>query len=144
MNEYYDIGELSQIAALIVQELPQREGATVVGITGDLGAGKTTLVQEVARLMGVTEAVTSPTFAIAKFYDAAHVAFDTVVHMDAYRIESAEELVPLGWRDIIARPKTLLVVEWPERIKDSLPLDMLHYHISHEGSGRRITYEKNS
>ncbi len=144
MNEYYDPTEISRIAQMIVSDLATKEGATVIGLTGDLGAGKTTLTQEIARLMGISETVVSPTFVIAKFYDANHPGFDMLAHMDAYRIESLDELASLGFESLLARPKTVLVVEWPERIKDALPHDIAQYHISHEGAGRRITYEKNS
>lgn len=114
-------------------------GATVLALQGDLGAGKTTLTKALAQKLGVTETVVSPTFVIAKFYPATEQDFETVVHMDAYRIESLDELAPLGWKALLQRPNTLIVIEWPEKIARGLPAERLHFAISHEGNQRRIT-----
>ena len=105
-------------------------GATVVGLYGDLGAGKTTLTQMIAKSFGVSDTVTSPTFVIMKIYELKHLVdssqhlgkkFDHLVHIDAYRLESGEELLHLGWKEIISDPKNLILIEWPERVADIMP-----------------------
>lgn len=144
MDERYDRTQTADIAAAILGGISVSEGATVIGLSGELGAGKTALAQELANMVGVAETVVSPTFVVAKFYEATHPVFDMLVHMDVYRIESIDELAPLGFETLLARPKTLLVIEWPERIKDALPLQMNHYRITHHGDERHITYEKSS
>ena len=99
---------------------PSRTQATVVGLYGNLGAGKTAFTKIVAGFLGVADTVTSPTFVIEKIYaptgDASRV-FDHFIHIDAYRLESADELVHLGWNEIIANPRNLIFIEWPERVE---------------------------
>lgn len=100
--------------------------ATVVGLSGDLGSGKTTFSQAVARLLGVNEIVTSPTFVIEKIYKTNNSVFDTFVHIDAYRLESASELENLGFYDLIRSPKTLVFIEWPEKVSAILPASLIN------------------
>lgn len=117
-------------------------GATVVGISGDLGAGKTTFVQTLAKLLGVQDVVTSPTFTIMKGYETtASELFSHLIHMDAYRIESDEELRPLRLSEILAQPKTLVCIEWAERIYETLPEDTHFLSFTMTGpEARQITY----
>jgi tRNA threonylcarbamoyladenosine biosynthesis protein TsaE len=103
---------------------PLQNGATIVGLEGDLGSGKTTFTQAVARALGVTETVTSPTFVIEKIYKLEHKNFTHLIHIDAYRLEKGEELLKLGWHEIATDPKNLILIEWPERVREILPADM--------------------
>ncbi len=89
----------------------------VIALTGELGAGKTTLAQAICRGYGVVEPVTSPTYAIVHEYASPH---SSVFHIDLYRIERVEELQEIGWSDIIAS-NALVIVEWPERAGNLLP-----------------------
>jgi len=89
----------------------------VIALAGDLGAGKTTLAQAICTGYGVTEPVTSPTFALVHRYDAPR---SPVYHLDLYRIERPSDLVNLGW-DEIAMSHALVIVEWPERAGDLIP-----------------------
>ncbi len=100
---------------------PKSNGATVVGLYGNLGAGKTTLTQSVARGLGVGETVTSPTFVIEKIYELADQKFTHLIHIDAYRIEKSEELLRLGWQEIISDSQNLILIEWPEKVSDIMP-----------------------
>jgi tRNA threonylcarbamoyladenosine biosynthesis protein TsaE len=95
--------------------------ATVVGLRGDLGSGKTAFVQQTSELLGVTETVTSPTFVIEKIYKLDHSHFAHLIHIDAYRLESDQELLSLGWKEIIADPKNLIMIEWPEKVPGCMP-----------------------
>lgn len=95
--------------------------ATVVGLRGDLGAGKTAFVQQTAQLLGVTDTVTSPTFVIEKIYKLDHSHFAHLIHIDAYRLESDRELLSLGWSEITADPKNLIMIEWPEKVPGCMP-----------------------
>jgi tRNA threonylcarbamoyladenosine biosynthesis protein TsaE len=139
MDRTYAEAETVEIAQDILAGLPVfADKATILALQGDLGAGKTTLAKALAGLLHVQEAVASPTFVIAKFYPVPSHGFETMVHMDAYRIDSLEELGPLGWQQLVQRPKTLLVLEWPEKITDALPTERNHFTITHEGDSRRI------
>src|SRR5215218_8704031 len=89
----------------------------VVTLAGDLGAGKTTLAQAICRGFGVTEEVTSPTYALVHEY---HGGRAPVYHLDLYRLRDAGELTNLGWDDVVSS-HALVLVEWPERAGDRLP-----------------------
>ena len=114
--------ETGTVAGDFVKNLiPHKERATVVGLTGDLGSGKTTFVKGAAKALGIGNTVTSPTFVIEKIYKTENMPFEHVVHIDAYRLDGGGELSTLGWDDVLANPKTLVFVEWPERVADVLP-----------------------
>lgn len=112
--------------------------ATVLVLTGDLGAGKTTLTQVLAKQLGVMEMVQSPTFTIMKFYNTADNMFKQLIHMDAYRIENVSELKPLGFEELLNRKETLICVEWGERIMSALPKDIISLNINHQSSDIRV------
>jgi tRNA threonylcarbamoyladenosine biosynthesis protein TsaE len=97
------------------------EGATVVGLYGDLGAGKTFFTQSVAKELGIIESIVSPTFVIEKIYELKDSKFSHLIHIDAYRIESSSELISLGFQKIISDPTNLILIEWPERVEDIMP-----------------------
>lgn len=96
--------------------------ATLIALRGDLGAGKTTFVQALARELGIAETVQSPTYVLMKKYEIKKAApFKTLVHIDAYRLNNAEEFAALKPEQFLEDPKALIVVEWPERVGDALP-----------------------
>lgn len=99
----------------------------VIALSGELGAGKTTLAQAICHGAGVRDSVTSPTFALVQRYQGARAP---VYHIDLYRLESARELVNLGWDDVL-RDDALVLIEWPERADGHLPDDALHIEIEH-------------
>lgn len=93
----------------------------IITLAGDLGAGKTTLTRAICKGYGVTEDVTSPTYSIVHEYQGTH---STVFHIDLYRLESAAELINIGWDDIL-NEQALIIVEWPERAAGKLPQSTL-------------------
>lgn len=95
--------------------------ALVVGLYGDLGSGKTTFTQAVAKIFGIKEDITSPTFVIEKTYTFNGSKFRNLIHIDAYRLDSAHELYVLGWEKIYNDPDNIIFIEWPEKVKDLLP-----------------------
>ncbi len=99
------------------------EGALVVGLYGNLGAGKTALVQAIAKELGVEEFVTSPTFVIEKIYETTHPHFIRLIHIDAYRLEKASELQNLNFESLVENSRNLIFIEWPENVKEILPED---------------------
>jgi tRNA threonylcarbamoyladenosine biosynthesis protein TsaE len=90
----------------------------VVGLSGELGAGKTTLVRAIAAALGVRQPVTSPTFALVHRYDGADC---TVYHVDGYRLRRPGEAADLGFDDMAREPDAVILVEWPERFGADLP-----------------------
>lgn len=95
--------------------------ATIIALSGNLGAGKTTLVQELAKIMGVIEQITSPTFVVMKRYQTTHPVFLELFHIDAYRIEQDEEMEVLGFLEWIKNSQALICIEWPEKISSLIP-----------------------
>ena len=121
------LAELPAFAAELVEELPIDVGqeAYVMGLSGELGAGKTSLVQQIARALGVSGSVQSPTYVFAKAYSIDRAPFTRLVHMDLYRLgaekarrddEMASERT-LGLRQYFDDPRTLVVAEWPEYLR---------------------------
>jgi tRNA threonylcarbamoyladenosine biosynthesis protein TsaE len=92
----------------------------VVTLAGELGAGKTTLAQAICRGFGVTEEVTSPTYALVHEYEGRA---GRVFHLDLYRLAGPDELTNLAWDEIVAAPDALVLIEWPERAGARLPAD---------------------
>ena len=99
---------------------------TTLALHGDMGVGKTTFVQGLARGLGVTDQVTSPTFAI---YTVHRGAGRTLVHLDAYRLEGARQIEELLLEEFLTSP-WVLAVEWPEKIAPWLPATTLHLTLS--------------
>ncbi len=135
--------ELDLIAAEVLARAREHKGkgAVVLALQGELGAGKTSLVQAIARALGVTETITSPTFVILKSYETTDSAFTRLVHIDAYRIEDPEELAILDFEAMTKEDGTLVAIEWPERVAALVPQDALRISLAHEADGRRsITY----
>jgi tRNA threonylcarbamoyladenosine biosynthesis protein TsaE len=92
-----------------------------VALTGELGAGKTTLVQGIARGLGVTDRVVSPTFTLVREYRGAELH---IAHVDVYRLERMQEAMDLGL-DELGDGEALLLVEWGDAVEALLPLDHL-------------------
>jgi tRNA threonylcarbamoyladenosine biosynthesis protein TsaE len=116
------LDETQSVALDFISKIRKSEkDATVIGLYGDLGAGKTSFTQGLAKALGVLENVVSPTFVIEKIYQLENSVFEHLIHIDAYRIEKSEELLNLGFKKIITDPKNLIVIEWPDRISDILP-----------------------
>lgn len=105
---------------------------TTLALHGNLGAGKTTFVQGLARGFGVTDHVTSPTFTL---YNVHRGANRTLVHLDAYRIESSREVDDLLLEDFLTTP-WCLAVEWPEKIAEWLPAHTWHLDLGIDSQQR--------
>ena len=136
------VAETERFAQDFVQKLALGKRATVIGLVGDLGSGKTTFVQFAAKALGVTHHVTSPTFVIMKFYKLFTTHYKLFIHIDAYRLESAQELLDLGWRDIASDPQNLVLVEWADRVVEALPKDARQISFAFiDENTRDITFE---
>jgi len=112
-----------EIVGAVTQLAVEKTTATILALSGDLGAGKTTLMQSLAKELGVEEVVISPTFVIMKVYELSHNDFDKLVHIDAYRVEDSAEMSALRFAEILSTPRTLVCIEWPEKIADVIPTD---------------------
>ena len=120
MEKKYSIKNLTELqtwAEKFISELHPKENAQVITLSGDLGAGKTALVKACAKVLGLNEEITSPTFVIQKEYELERQVYKKMIHIDAYRLESAGELEHLGWNDIISAPENIIFLEWPEMVE---------------------------
>jgi tRNA threonylcarbamoyladenosine biosynthesis protein TsaE len=129
--------QTGQLGSRLAQKL---QAGMVVAFTGDLGAGKTAFTQGIARGLGITDRVTSPTFTIVNEYEGGRLP---LFHFDMYRLGSSDELFDIGWEDYLARGG-VCVVEWSEKIPFALPDRFLRITIEKlpdNLDARRITAE---
>ncbi len=114
------MSDTHRIAKEVLQHL---HSPATLCLQGDLGAGKTTFTQSLARYLDVKENVTSPTFTLLEPYTAYHKKFAALIHIDAYRLSTADELFSLGAHEYFTKPETLTVIEWPENVSSIIPRD---------------------
>lgn len=107
--------QTQKLGELLAKEL---KGGEIICLSGDLGAGKTTFTQGLLKGLGAKAPFTSPTFVIMKKYKK------TIFHFDAYRV-GAKDILNLGWEEMIADKKNVIIIEWAERIKKIIPKDAL-------------------
>jgi tRNA threonylcarbamoyladenosine biosynthesis protein TsaE len=100
----------------------------IIGLSGDLGAGKTTLVQAICRGLGAAVPATSPTYALVHHYDSPA---GLVYHVDCYRLRSSQEARDLGLDDILSQ-RAILLIEWPERAGHMMPPLDRYFHLTHD------------
>ncbi|HVZ11059.1 MAG TPA: tRNA (adenosine(37)-N6)-threonylcarbamoyltransferase complex ATPase subunit type 1 TsaE [Candidatus Paceibacterota bacterium] len=141
MREYVSEG-ISETAVIaqtyakaVVEELVN--GPVVVGLEGELGAGKTTFVQAFAAALGISEKLKSPTFTILKKYKIAAGPFTHLYHIDCYRLRDSGDLKALGIEEILRQPDAVILIEWPERVADILPAKRITIHIDHVAEQKR-------
>lgn len=102
-----------------------RKKALVLGLIGDLGGGKTTLLQGFAKGLGIKENILSPSFIIMKKFKVKSLRFKVFYHIDCYRVSKPKEILNLGFKEIISDFKNIVAIEWADRIKKLLPKDTL-------------------
>ena len=123
--------ETQELAAALTAELP---ADVTLALHGDLGAGKTTFVQGLARGLGITEAVTSPTFNLYRLY-APVAGGRQLAHLDAYRLDRPGQAEALLLEDFLVSPYCL-AIEWPEKIAGWIPQDAWHLELALGEGGR--------
>lgn len=102
---------------------------TILALSGDLGAGKTTFVQGLALGLGIEEVVQSPTFVLLNNYQ------ERLFHFDLYRLKQPTDFTSLGFEEYFQRGG-ICAIEWPDRIAELLPPDAVFIHFSYDGAGR--------
>ena len=117
--------ETQTLAGELAAALPPE---VVLALHGNLGVGKTTFVQGLARGFDLTEPITSPTFTIFTLHRGKNPSSRTLIHLDAYRLERADQLDSLMLEDFLT-PPYCLAVEWPENIAAWLPPQTLHFDL---------------
>jgi tRNA threonylcarbamoyladenosine biosynthesis protein TsaE len=125
--------------------VPETSGATLVTLSGELGAGKTTFTQFIAQALDITDTVNSPTFVIEKIYEIPDSPnprkFERLIHIDAYRLRDAGDLGVLGFDEIMSHTGTLILLEWPEQVAGIAERASVRILLEHlPGGSRQITY----
>lgn len=127
MNKKYTTNNASQtqksgqkIAQDFLNTIAEKS-AMVLGLQGNLGAGKTTFLQGFARGLGIKEKILSPTFVILKRFEVPGFRFKNFYHIDCYRLKDEKDIIELGFKEIISDSRNIVAIEWPEKIKKVLP-----------------------
>ena len=113
--------------------------ALVVALEGELGAGKTTFVQGLAKEFGIKNRIKSPTFNLMKryFITRSDLDFENFYHIDCYRLKDYKDLEILGIREILEDSRNIILIEWADRVKEILPKKCVKIHIDHIGKNER-------
>ena len=146
--------ETKQFAYSFTSNLETKnDKALIIGLSGNLGTGKTTFMKYLAQCLGVKETIQSPTFVIMKKYELRNAKqnqqtiankYKFLVHIDAYRIEKPEEMIVLDWQDVINDSQNIVCVEWPELIAEILPKHiLLKFDYGQNDNERIITIKEN-
>ena len=127
-------------SSVFAQATAGKKQAVIVGLTGDLGSGKTVFAKGFAKGFGIKEIVVSPTFVLERIYRLKSKSFKLFIHIDAYRIRKAKELVDLGFKDLAADSRNIILIEWADRVKKILPKNHIEIKFEHiSNSKRKIT-----
>lgn len=124
------------------------KGGEVICLHGDLGSGKTTFTQGLAKGLGITQRIISPTFIIMRSYELKQKTTSdkqqvkSFYHVDLYRIESEKDVEGLGLLEIIQDSESIVVIEWPEKIETLLPQKKMDIYLNYiDGDEREIIFE---
>ncbi len=130
--------ETFDFAKKYAQEL---KGGEVIGLIGDLGAGKTVFAKGLAAGLGIKDTITSPTFVLMKIYQTGgRKNIKTLCHIDAYRVKSAQDILAIGAEEYFNRPDTVSMIEWADKVKKILPQETRIFFIESYQNKRIIKY----
>lgn len=131
MKQNYTLKELPEIASKIIESVSSK----VILFNGEMGAGKTTLIKEVVKQLGVNDVANSPTFSLVNEYKGANDM--TIFHFDFYRIEDEEEAYDIGVEDYFYNENAWCLIEWGNKVENLLPLDVVNINIEVIDSNQR-------
>ncbi len=122
MNTHRKLLTLADTSAFAEKLINSLEPGMILALSGPVGAGKTTFVKALGAALGVSETIVSPTFTLMQPYELPRAirGIETLVHIDAYRLESADELAAIGAEDFFNDSSCLVVIEWAEKIASLL------------------------
>ena len=132
----HQLNEIRNAARQFIEQALKGDCQRVVAFYGSMGAGKTTFIRALCEELGVTDVVTSPTFAIVNEYEVDRAEEFSIFHFDFYRIKRLEEVYDMGYEDYFYG-SSLCLIEWPELIEELLPDDCLRVNIRMLDDGSR-------
>lgn len=116
--------ETEKFTRSFAKHLPKSaSGSFVLGLVGELGTGKTFFVGCLLKSLGVKDHIISPTFVLIKEYAIKHAFYNKVYHIDTYRITHPQDLLSLGFKEIVKEKKAIVIIEWADKVKKLLPRD---------------------
>lgn len=119
------------------------QGGEVIGLIGELGAGKTAFTKGLAKGLGIKKVINSPTFVVMKVYPVVHKTIKQLVHVDAYRVKSTEALIGIGLEDYINSTDSVVVIEWADLVEEMLPKrKKILINFNHKSEKERNIYIK--
>ncbi len=130
MNKNYSLSELNTIAKEVVENSKHK----TLLFYGIMGVGKTTLIKELCKVLGIDDVTSSPTFSIVNEYVTN--SNEKVYHFDFYRIEDEEEAYDIGFEDYFY-DEAWCLIEWPENVQNLLPLNAVEIHLTQLDDGQR-------
>ncbi|OGH86725.1 MAG: tRNA (adenosine(37)-N6)-threonylcarbamoyltransferase complex ATPase subunit type 1 TsaE [Candidatus Magasanikbacteria bacterium RIFOXYC12_FULL_33_11] len=119
----YTTNTTEEMIALGEKIASQLTGGDIILLQGELGAGKTTMSKGIAKGLGITDEIVSPTFTLMNVYNVVESQkseVKSIVHIDTYRLENADSLIEIGVEDYLGQPNVITIIEWPEKIKELL------------------------
>ncbi len=146
------LSDLPLLAKEVLKKLTAKKSAVFIALSGELGAGKTTFVQALCKELGISDTIQSPTYVLMKSYEipqksavaynrtVVDLLYTRIIHIDAYRLEKPEEFTALKPEQFLKDPKTLVVVEWPEKAAGALPPADLTVNFSSQDAGEGERY----
>jgi len=121
-------------------------GGDILLLEGDLGAGKTTLTKGIAQGLGISDDIVSPTFTLMNMYDVRNskdTKLKKMIHIDTYRLEDEDQLLEIGVEDYMGQVDTIMIIEWPEKLKTLLHgKKVTRIVIEHVDDGRDVIVMK--
>lgn len=130
MYKSYSLENLSEIATAVIASVKNK----TLLFYGEMGVGKTTLIKEICKQLGVLDNISSPTFSLVNEYQTKNN--ESIFHFDFYRIEEEEEALDMGIDDYFYNNDWCLI-EWPENVENLLPLEAVEIHLSVLEDGQR-------
>jgi len=114
-----------------------RNKPLIIALTGELGSGKTTFVQGLARGLGIKKRVLSPTFILMRQYAIRYMPYANFYHVDLYRVENEKDVRGLGLSEIWSNPENIVAIEWAEKIKKILPKKRIDIRFNYLNNNQR-------
>ena len=136
----YSVNSIDSLKEIVIDLLELLNDHQIVALEGQMGAGKTTFVQQVLKAMGIEELDGSPTYSLINQYESPF--FGTVYHLDLYRLNSLEEIFDIGIEELLYQ-KCICLIEWPEKMIELLPDNTIWVYLRVEEDFSRTITLKN-
>jgi tRNA threonylcarbamoyladenosine biosynthesis protein TsaE len=132
----HSLQDLNEVAEKLVD---LAKDVRIIAFSGNLGAGKTTLIREILKTFAIEDFAGSPTFSLVNEYENENGS--SIYHFDFYRIKEEDEALDIGWDEYLSKENAWLFLEWPEKIENLLPDHFLWVKIKHSSAQRTFEWK---